>query len=682
MFNRVLSRRRFVAGAASTAAAAWISRLSSATQLSQSSNRNIYSMDLTHSKHAALRTVPLDSVVISDGFWGERVAANRNACIPEICNQEIENGRVFNFQRLKGVDPSTVGADLHSLRARADSEIYKWLEGVGWTLIVADPALRAQACGIVRSVVSAQESTGYLNTYWIGERVPLRMLPETQISGHEVYCMGHLIQAAIALYRVTGDHVLLDAGLRFVNDFVLASFGPEPDKKPLISGHPGPEMALVELYRETSNPKYLSLAEYLLHSDKRIPLRPDQASYAFAGIPFVDRTVMEGHAVRAVYACCGATDYAIETGEPAYLKTLAVLWNDMTERQMYVTGAVGARIKGESFDGDYELPNQGSYCESCANIGVALWAQRMLALTGEARFTDVMERVLYNSVNSGMALDGLSFNYRNPLLHTPGIDPVVRRPFWHTNCCPPNLARIFASLQGFFYGTSKDGVYVHLYDNSEFNWKLENGTPLKIIQSTNYPWSGTVDLSIEPRNATEFTLFLRIPAWSAASSVKVNGAEVELIKPGEYLAIRRTWNAGDRVRLSLDLSPRMMTADPRVEATRRRVAIQRGPLVYCMEALDQPHASSLDHFALKVGAGDSKAFIEQNEPNLLGGIVTITVPGVLYPDSGIRQGDSLYGIVETIVGTPQTVTLRLIPYYTFANRTETAMQVWLPFTDS
>ena len=241
--------------------------------------------------------------------------------------------------------------------------------------------------------MGAQEATGYLDTFFVGDQVKNRMTPETQIVGHEVYSMGHLIQAGIAVFRVTGDRTLLDAGLRFVDRYLLTRFGPDPDKAPLMSGHAGPEMMLVELYRETGEVRYLKLAGYLLQGDDRIPVRPDQASYTFAGCPFTGRTVMEGHAVCAAYACCGAADYAIETGNPEYIKTLRILWDDMVGRQMYITGGIGATIHNEAFGGDYFLPNQGSYCESCANVAVLQWAYRMLSLTGEARYGDVMERV-------------------------------------------------------------------------------------------------------------------------------------------------------------------------------------------------------------------------------------------------------------------------------------------------
>ena len=683
MYTTSVSRRRFLAAAASTAAVACLPPLSAVAEVKRKTAKgNAYLMDLTRSKYAKLRTLPLDAVTVTGGFWGNRIAVNRAACIPAVYQQETENGRMLNFQRMHGKDPATLSTDLHSLRHGADSEVYKWIEGASWALVTPDPAAQARMEQVSRDVINAQEPSGYLDTYFVGGRVPERMLPETQVVGHEVYSMGHLLQAGLASYRVTGDRSLLDAGLRFVDDYVLASFGPKADKKPLISGHPGPEMVLAELYRETGEERYLKLTEYLLHGDNRIPLRRDQATYLFAGIPFTGRKLMEGHAVRAVYACCGAADYAIETGEADYTRTLHLLWNDMTQRQMYVTGGIGATIKDEAFGGDYKLPNDDSYCESCANIGVAQWAQRMSALTGEAKFGDTLEQVLYNSVNSGMALDGRSFNYRNPLHHNPASDPQVRRPFWYVNCCPPNLARTFSSLQSLFYSTSEQGIYVHLYDDSEMKWHLNEGTPVTLTQKTNYPWDGKIKISVQAAQPTEFTLFLRIPAWSAKANATVNGVSAGPVQPGEYLAIRRTWSRSDKVELILDMTPRFLTADPRIEADRGRVAVQRGPLVYCMEGLDQPEVPSLDQFAVLLHANSVKNIRMRYDADTLGGIVILEVPGTMNRRKVHPAEASIYNSVDVSGIKRETVMLRLIPYYAFANREQSAMQVWFPYNDA
>jgi DUF1680 family protein len=682
MYTTPVSRRRFVAAAASTAAVAFLPSITSVAETNRKPKGKAYLMDLTRSKHAKLRTLPLDMVTITGGFWGNRINVNRTACIPAVYQQETENGRVLNFQRISGKDPATLSTDLHSLRHGADSEVYKWIEGASWALVTPDSAAQARMQQVSRDVINAQEPSGYLDTYFVGDRVPERMLPETQVVGHEIYSMGHLLQAGLASYRVTGDRRLLDAGLRFVNDYVLASFGPEAVKKPLISGHPGPEMMLAELYRETGDERYLKLTEYLLHGDSRIPLRHDQATYLFAGIPFTGRKVMEGHAVRAVYACCGAADYAIETGDAKYTHTLNLLWNDMTERQMYVTGGIGATIKDEAFGGDYNLPNEGSYCESCANIGVAQLAQRMLALTGGAKFGDTLEQALYNSVNSGMALDGRSFNYRNPLQHNPTSDPQVRRPFWYVNCCPPNLARTFSSLQSLFYSTSEQGIHVHLYNDSEMKWHLDDGTPITLTQKTNYPWDGNIQVSVQSAQTKEFTLFLRIPAWSATANATVNSVSVGPVQPGEYLAIRRSWSKSDKVELTLDMSPLLLTADPRIETDRKRVAIQRGPLVYCMEGLDQPEVQSLDQFAVLLNANTVKDIRAHFKADTLGGIVTLDIPGTMSARTPPTPGTLIYNPVNLALGQRTPVSLRLIPYYAFANRADTTMQVWLPYIET
>ncbi len=315
---------------------------------------------------------------------------------------------------------------------------------------------------MIRDVVAVQEPSGYLNTYFVDDRKPLRMTYPTQTTGHELYCLGHMLQGAIAYYRATGDRTLLDAGMRFVDSFLIPGYGPGVNQKGIVAGHPEIEMSLIELYRTTGKRQYVDLAGYILHGDDRIPLRPSQITYMFCGIPFTSRTKLEGHAVRAMYACCGATDYYLETGDAAYWKTLNKLWDDLTEHQLYVTGGVGARQEGEAFGNPYELPNARAYGESCAAIGNMMWNWRMLAGSGESKFADVIERALYNGINSGMSLDGTTYCYRNPLAFDPTGDSryvedpegKIRNTWYDTTCCPPNLERTFAELPGYFYSTS------------------------------------------------------------------------------------------------------------------------------------------------------------------------------------------------------------------------------------
>jgi DUF1680 family protein len=281
-----------------------------------------------------------------------------------------------------------------------------------------------------------------------------------------------------------------------------------------------------------------------------------------------------------MYACCGATDYYLETGDAAYWKTLDVLWDDLISSQMYITGGVGARSDGEAFGNSYELPNSQAYGESCAAIGNMMWNWRMLAATGDARYADVIERALYNGINSGMSLSGTLYCYRNPLSFDPATDEKIRNDWYDTTCCPPNLERTFASLPGYFYSTSGDGLYVHLFHNSELNWRLENGAPIKVTQRTEYPWKGTVEIEVSPASPAEFAVYLRVPGWAQRSDVSVNGKPVSGVATGGYVPIRRRWAAGDSVKMQLDMAPQVLEANVRVVENNGRAAVQRGPLVY------------------------------------------------------------------------------------------------------
>ncbi|MGH9589301.1 MAG: glycoside hydrolase family 127 protein, partial [Terracidiphilus sp.] len=505
-----------------------------------------------------------------------------------------------------------------------------------------------------------------------------------QETGHELYCMGHMLQGAIAMYRSTGDRTLLDAGMRFIDNFLLPYYGQGAYRKGFVAGHPEIEMALIELYRTTGKHEYVDLAGYILHGDPRIPLKPQQIVYMFCGIPFTERTHLEGHAVRAMYACCGATDYYLETGDREYWKTLNTLWEDLVRDQMYVTGGVGARQAGEAFGDPYELPNARAYGESCAAIGVMMWNWRMLTASGDARFTDVLERSLYNGINSGMSLDGRTYCYRNPLAFDPtgkagdGHEPndKIRNPWYDTTCCPPNLERTFASLPGYFYGTSDEGVYVHLYDNSSLQWKLRDGTPLGIEQETRYPWEGDVKLTVRPAQPNEFTLFLRIPGWSRKNTVRVNGTAIADVEPGKYLPIRRRWSAGDTVELLFDMTTHMLKANPAVVDDRGRVAFQRGPVVFCMEMLDQPgtgKAPDMVGYTAHMGAETAVRY----DADLLNGVMVLEHPGTVVRSTEDKQ---LYYSAAAAEKTTETAaTLRLIPYYAWSNRAPCEMQVWIPY---
>ncbi|MGB6471968.1 MAG: beta-L-arabinofuranosidase domain-containing protein [Candidatus Acidiferrales bacterium] len=688
--KELISRRRFVTSAVSAGAAACLLPTkglfasvpggeartnglgqSGAALLASPSWKDQGVENLTRSPHAKLKDIPVRAVTIENGFWGQRRTTNVEKSIPSMHDLLVANGRINNFLRLTGKSTAAQKGPVYS-----DSDVYKWTEAVGFTLQSgAYPDLRASAQKFIDDVVAAQKPNGYLNTYFVDDRASLSMLPETQATGHELYNMGHYLQGAIAFYRGTGDPKMLDAGIRFVDDFLLPSYGPAP-LKPIVSGHPEIEMALIELYRTTGDKRQLELAGYILQGDDRIQLPPRRTIYMFSGTPFTSRTKLEGHAVRAMYACCGATDYYMETGDETYWKTLNVLWSDMVGTKMYVTGGVGSRAAGEAFGDAYELPNARAYGESCAAIGNMMWNWRMLAVTGDAKFTDVIERALYNGINSGMSLDGTLYCYRNPLAFDPSTGDQIRNPWYDTDCCPPNLERTFASLPGYFYSTSNDGIYAHLYDNSELNWHLEDGTGLKITQKTNYPWDGSVEIGVMPAQPTEFTFYLRIPGWANGAQASVNGKEVAGAKAGEYLPIRRKWSAGDMVQLKMEMKPKLIEANAHVVEDAGRVAVQRGPLVYCMEQMDQPNGVALADVALDLGHKPTGEFHSEFRSDLLGGVMVLQHEGAVYEYGSSR--DALYSTYSSAPPKNRSVPLTFIPYYAWANREQTPMQVWTP----
>ncbi len=675
----LLSRREFVGAGL---AAATITSLPTESLLaasassgagnsdSQWKNEGVFFTD--KSPFAKLQNVPVRAVTITSGFWGARREINVNKSIPSMEKLLEANGRMDNYLRLVGKSEGRQRGPVYS-----DSDVYKWAEAVGFALQSGDrPELREQTERIISEVIAVQEPSGYLNTYYVNERAKDRMEPAAQRVGHELYNLGHMIQGAIAYYRGTGDRKLLDAGIRFVDGYLLPTFGPGAGKKPIFSGHPEIELALVELYRTTGDKRHLELAGYILQGDDRIKFPPDAYVYHFSGIPFTSRTHLEGHAVRAMYACCGAADYYMETGDPSYWKTLDVLWNDLVTSQMYVTGGVGARGQGEAFGDSYELPNFTAYGESCAAIGNMMWNWRMLTATGDAKYTDVIERALYNGINSGMSLDGTLYCYRNPLAFNPASGEQIRNPWYDTTCCPPNLERTFASLPGYFYSTSKDGLYLHLYDNSRLDWHLEDGTELNVVQKTDYPWDGDTEITVTPAKPADFTFNLRIPSWSDGTEVKINGKSISGVAAGQYLALRRRWSPGDVINVTFNMTPRVLEANPRIVDDYGRAAVQRGPLVYCLEQLDQAQDVRLFDVSLDLRQPSASKFREEFKSDLLGGIVVLEHTGAVSERSPATG--SLYYRYSADTPKWKPVELRFIPYYAWANRTATPMQVWTP----
>lgn len=622
-----------------------------------------------NSPFARLHTVPIRAVQMGPGFWAQRIDTNRRRSLPSLLEQLETHGVVDNFRRVSGRKKVERRGPLYT-----DSDLFKWMEAAALALQSGDdPAIRASLDSMIEEVAAAQEPGGYVNTYYSLERTAQRFTNLRH--GHELYCMGHLIQAGIAHYRATGQKRLLDVGIRYA-DHILDQFG--PGKKPAFDGHPESELALVELYRTTGDHRYLEFAGYLLDADRPdLKLNAGDTRYLFSGIPYTKRERLEGHSVRAMYANCGATDYYAESGDPRFRKTIATLWKDLVGGKMYLTAGVGSRENGEAIGNPYELPNEQAYTETCAALGNAFWNWRLLQVEADARYADLMERALYNGALSGVSLSGDLYFYRNPL---ESIGDHARRPWYDTTCCPPNIQRTLASLPGYLYGTDSRGVWVHFYHSSRLDWQLEDGRKLRLSQQTEYPWKGAVDLEVNPQTAGRFSLFLRIPGWTPLARILVNGVVHEAgPQPGRYLELTRQWKPGDRVRLEMQMPVVLTQANPRVREDFGRVAVERGPLVYSAESIDTPGAALFD-LSLLLSGRTEKDFRVAFRPELLGGVAVIeALARVASRPSTDLPLYSKLGSRKEPAAKPAVLKLTMIPYYAWANRGPHPMQVWFPF---
>ena len=534
-------------------------------------------VDTRSSPHAKLRPVPLGSVTLSDTFWAPRRRINRDVTLPTQFQHLEETDRLNNFRRVSGKsDAPFVGIYFN------DSDVYKWLEAASWTLAEGpNLELTAMVDTAIAEVAAAQREDGYLNTYFELERENERW---TNFDLHEMYCAGHLFQAAVAHYRATGERSLLDVATRFA-DHICDTFGPKSEgKREAVDGHEEVELGLVELYRATGERRYLGQAQYFVEARGRgllgKPYGIWSPEYAQDHLPVRELDAVVGHAVRALYYTAGITDVYAETGDAGYLKALERQWENMTLKRMYVSGGLGSRYEGEAFGKDFELPNERAYTETCAAIASVMWNWRMLALNGDARYADLMEWTLYNAVLPGLSLSGQEYFYQNPLAD----DGTHRRQAWFgCACCPPNVARLLASLPGYFYGTQNDALWVHLYAEGSLETTLENGQRVRLEQTTRYPWDGDVALTVQAEGT--FTLKLRIPTWAEGATITVNGKAVD-VSAGSYASLSREWQAGDTVRLSLPMPVRYLESHPYLFEATGRVALARGPLLYCAEGLD------------------------------------------------------------------------------------------------
>ncbi len=617
-------------------------------------------VDTTRSPNCVWKPVAIADVSLTDAFWEPRIRRNRERTIPSQLQQCEETGRIDNFRRAAGKKDGPFQGIYFN-----DSDVYKWAEAAANSLAAfPDAKLDAELDAVIGEIAAAQQPDGYLNTYFMFEREKERFTNLKDM--HELYCAGHLIQAAVAHHRATGKSSFLDIAKRLA-DCLDSTFG--PGKRPGACGHEEAEMALVELYRATGERRYLELADFMVKQRGQKPGLFGNSMYHQDHLPFSDQREFVGHAVRHLYLACGATDIVAENPDSAFRPALEGLWDNLTRRRMYVTGGAGARWEGEAFGSDYELPNDRAYTETCAAIGSVMWNWRMLLLTGEAKYADLMETTLYNAVLPGLSLDGRHYFYQNPLADRGSH----RRQAWFgCACCPPNVARLLASLSGYFYTVAPDSVGVHLYANSSADLTLPGGDAFAFDVETNFPWDGRVTFTIRNAPQRPVRLSLRTPWWAESVTFTVNGqsdseAEVER----DYLVIEREWKAGDVVTLDLEMTVQRVEAHPHVLANRGRVALQRGPLVYCLEQADQPTADVWD-IALPDDADISAEF----QPELLDGVVVLRAPGLATNasewDGALYAPYLRHSEMET-----HLVEIVAIPYFAWANREAGPMQVWI-----
>jgi len=606
----------------------------------------------------------LGSISLTKGFWSHKQETNRQVSLRHGYKQLERAGNLNNLRLAAGY-----GEGEYQGLVFMDSDVYKWLEALAYDLAnVRDPEVERMADEIIDLLVAAQQDDGYLNSYFQVAH-PERRWTDLD-HDHELYCAGHLFEAAVAMHRATGDERLLRVACRFA-DHIDSLFG--PGKREGACGHPEIELALVELYRETGVRRYLDLAAFFVNQRGKGRMR----GYGRLGpeyhqdrVPVRQATAVEGHAVRQLYLTAGVTDVYLETGEQALFDALTRLWYDMTAHKMHLTGGFGARFVGESFGEAYELPSDRCYCETCAAIASMMWNWRMLLATGQPRYADVLERSLYNGFLSGVSLDGRRFFYVNPLQSRGGIE---RAEWYDCACCPPNVMRQIAVVSHYLATVDETGLQVHQYASARIEAELETGPHVALRVETDYPWDGRVKVAVEETDEATWQLALRVPGWCEGASLRVNGQAVERPAPGgTYAAIERAWQVGDVVELNLPMEPRLTAPNPRVDAIRGSLAIERGPLVYCLEQVDQePNLNLLD---VRI---DPEAPLQATwREHLLGGVVAIEAPGAVV-DTGAWQ-DALYRPAPVENPPRREVTLTAVPYYAWANRSPGAMRVWIP----
>jgi DUF1680 family protein len=633
-----------------------------------------------------IRPVPFYDVTVDDQFWAPRIERNRAVSIPHIMRENERTGRVANFEKASGLKKGD-----YEGRRFNDSDIYKTIEAAAYTLKVRpDPALESQLAHLVDLIARSQAPDGYLYpARTLGAKPPVPGIgPQRWVNlngSHELYNVGHLYEAAIAWQLATGRDDFMKVASKNI-DLVDREFGPNARKA--APGHEEIELALVKMYRLTGDARYFNLGRFFLDQRGRPhDTQPYPADSPFAiyndrpymqdHLPVTEQARAIGHAVRAMYLYSAMTDVAGLADDAAYRQAVDRIWTDMVSKRMYVTGGIGSRGVVEAFGDDYELPNKEAYTETCASVGNDLWNERMFLLHGDAKYLDVMERVLYNGLLSGVSASGDRFFYQNPLESAGDIERSV---YFEVACCPSNLARLVAQLPGLIYAVRStidqfggDDVFVNLFVGSRAQLALSRGR-VAIAQQTRYPWDGKVRMTIAPDQAREFALHVRVPGWAREQPVpsdlyrfadrrndqpalRVNGRDVPLDLEAGFARIRRRWSPGDIVELDLPMPVRRLVAHDGVKADRGRAAIERGPIVYAVEAID--NGGRVSNLVLPL----SVVLQHEFRPSLLGGVGVVIGPGFATDAGGTRK-----------------VQVTAIPYFAWANRGKGEMAVWLPYS--
>ena len=644
-------------------------------------------VNTSQSPHAKLSSVGLSDIQWTKGFWAERFAVCRDAMVPQLWKTYTSKEMCYSFQNFR------IAAGLDTGRFRGpsfhDGDFYKTLEAVAAMYAATkDKKLETWMDEAIDVIGKAQKADGYIYTKNIIEqkKTGKEKMFDDQLS-FEAYNFGHLMTAACVHHAATGKTSLLDIAKKAA-DFLIGFYGtatPEQARNAICPSH---YMGLTELYRTTNEKKYLDLVIKLINIRGTVEGTDDNSDRE----PFRDMDKVVGHALRANYLFAGVADVYAETGDKTLMNTLNKLWDNVINTKMYVTGGCGALYDGVSVDGtsykpdtvqkvhqsygrDFQLPNFSAHNETCANIGNVLWNWRMFLLTGDSKYADIVELALYNSVLSGISMDGTKFFYTNPLASTANYPYHLR---WEggrvpyiskSNCCPPNTVRTIAEISSYMYSMGDDGLYINMYGGNTLSAKMKDGSPIELEQVTNYPWDGKIVITINEITAKQTSIFLRIPGWCRNAAIKINGKPIlQTIKLNAYNELERAWKAGDKIELNLDMLATLLESNPLVEETRNQVTIKRGPVVYCLESVDLPGQNVFD---VVIPASIKLQPLPMKIDN--GNIMALTGDAKLLENNEWKN--KLYKEVNT---TTKPVKIKLIPYYAWANRGKTDMTVWMP----